>query len=382
MTTVEALDATALRAAFAEALKDAPPPAPHAVDVPSEVAHSAELLRWLFDSGWSRYGWPATVGGLGGPATLRGVVYDELAARGWHIPVHLYVLETVGPALLHFAPELSVALLPGALAGHEIWCQGFSEPEAGSDLASLRTRATATVDGFVLNGQKIWTSYGHLAERMVALVRTGSTESRHRGLTMMLVDLDAPGVVRRPIALASGRDELAEVFFDNVPVARNRVIGEVDGGWAVAMHLLQYERGMYAWMRMASTSSRLRELLDQLGAVDAVAAETLGRAYVALSALRARTASTLRRLSNGEVVGPETSVDKILLAAAEQAVLDAARELLSTSFLLGAAGSAGAAWRDEWWYTRAASVYGGAGEVQRTIVADRLLGLPKETSGH
>jgi alkylation response protein AidB-like acyl-CoA dehydrogenase len=233
-------------------------------------------------------------------------------------------------------------------------------------------------DELRVSGQKIWTSYGALAQRMVALVRTGDSDSRHRGLTMMLIDLDAPGVESRPIALVSGREELAEVFFEDTPVPTDRVIGDIDGGWAVAMHLLQFERGMYAWMRMAMTTQRLQALLRLVPAESSLAHETIGRVHLAVSALRARTGDTLRRLSAGETVGPETSVDKVLLAAAEQGVMDAALELLPAHFLYE---EGGAAWRDEWWYSRAASIYGGAGEIQRTIIADRLLGLPKENHG-
>jgi alkylation response protein AidB-like acyl-CoA dehydrogenase len=366
------------RAACTLALREAPRTTVHPATVANEVRDSAVLLSWLYEQGWSRYGWPESVGGLGGPATLRGEVYDELAAQGLSIPAHLYVLETVGPAVLHFAPELAAELLPAAMAGRELWCQGFSEPEAGSDLASLRTRATEHGDELRVSGQKIWTSYGALAQRMVALIRTGEADSRHRGLTMLLLDLDAPGVTARPIALASGREELAEVFFDDTPVPRSRVIGEINGGWAVAMHLLQFERGMYAWMRMAMTTQRLQALLRLVPADAPGAYETIGRAHLAVSALRARTGETLRRLSAGETVGPETSVDKVLLAAAEQGVMDAAHELLPTTFLYD---EAGVSWRDEWWYSRAASIYGGAGEIQRTIIADRLLGLPKEDRG-
>ncbi|BBZ27314.1 hypothetical protein MMAD_16090 [Mycolicibacterium madagascariense] len=261
--------------------------------------------------------------------------------------------------------------------------QGFSEPEAGSDLAALRTRAVADADGnFRVSGQKIWTSYGSRADEIMLLARTGTAESRHRGLTMMLVDLDQPGVERRPIALAAGREELAEIFFSDVPVDRDRVIGAVDGGWGVAMDLLQYERGNYAWMRMAATASHLQEMLQSanVSGADPLAAVAVGRAYLSLAALRARTSSTLRKLAAHEAVGSQTSVDKLLLSSAEQDVLDASLAVLDTQVLLGDEPH-DARWRDEWWYSRASSVYGGAREIQHSIIADRILGLPKEGSG-
>jgi alkylation response protein AidB-like acyl-CoA dehydrogenase len=353
-------------------------------DSDEQKAFSAQLLAWLYDGGWVRWGWPEEVGGFGGSATIRCQLYERLALRGYAIPDHLYVLEVCGPAVLTHAPKLAVELLPAALRGEQLWCQGFSEPEAGSDLAALRTRAVVGDDGtFVVNGQKIWTSHGARADKIVLLARTGTTESRHRGLTTMLVDLDRPGIERRPIAMAGGREELAEIFFTDVMVDRSRVIGEVDGGWSVAMDLLQYERGNYAWMRTAATANHLQEVLKSAAPGvedDPRAAVAIGRAYLSLAALRARTSSTLRRLSAGEVVGSDTSVDKLLLSAAEQDVLDAALAALDTTILLGD-DPHDARWRDEWWYSRASSVYGGAREIQHSIIADRVLSLPKERFG-
>jgi alkylation response protein AidB-like acyl-CoA dehydrogenase len=360
----------------------------HGGDVAAQMAHSAQLLNWLFDGGWVRHGWPEEVGGSGGPPVVRLQILERLTLRGYPIPEHLFALEVVGPAVVSHAPELAATFMPAALRGDELWCQGFSEPEAGSDLAALRTRAVVGDDGnFRVSGQKIWTSYGARADRMVALVRTGPADSRHRGLSMLLIDMDQPGVERRPIALASGREEVAEVFFTDVVVERNRLIGELDGGWGVAMDLLQYERGAYAWMRMATATSHLQQILDAAkgtaaGTVeteDPIAAQAIGRAYLSLAALRARTASTLKRLSAKENVGAQTSVDKLLLSTAEQEVMDSSLTLLNTELLLGDEPD-DARRRDDWWYSRAASIYGGAREIQHSIIADRILGLPKEST--
>jgi hypothetical protein len=359
----------------------------HGEDVDAQMTHSAQLLNWLFDGGWVRHGWPEDVGGLGGPPVVRLQILERLTLRGYPIPEHLFALEVVGPAVVSHAPALAATFMPAALRGDELWCQGFSEPEAGSDLAALRTRAVVRDDGDLLvSGQKIWTSYGARADRMVALVRTGPADSRHRGLSMMLIDMDQPGIERRPIALASGREEVAEVFFADVVVPRDRLIGELDGGWGVAMDLLQYERGAYAWMRMATATSHLQQVLDvakgsaaDIGDTDPIAAQAVGRAYLSLAALRARTASTLKRLSANEIVGAQTSVDKLLLSAAEQDVTDAALTLLNIELLLGDEPD-DARHRDDWWYSRAATIYGGAREIQHSIIADRILGLPKETT--
>ncbi|WP_459953129.1 acyl-CoA dehydrogenase family protein, partial [Mycobacterium avium] len=210
---------------------------------------------------------------------------------------------------------------PGYLSGAEWWGQSFSEPESGSDLASLRTRAVDDgAGGFVVNGQKIWTSQGPTATRLLALVRTGTPESRHRGLTMLMVDADAPGVTIRPIALASGRRELAEVFFFDVRVDRERVVGDVDGGWAVAMHLMQYERGMYGYAvlnKVLIELGRLREHMVTTGATDAQR-QRFAKVYVDSSAAQARTATTVRRLAAGEAVGADSSIDKLLFGRAEK----------------------------------------------------------------
>jgi alkylation response protein AidB-like acyl-CoA dehydrogenase len=347
-----------------------------------QLREHAELMSLLFDAGWSRYGWPTAVGGLGGGELHRGTMYDELWAAGLPVPEPTFAVETMVPPVVHFAPALAAEFVPLYLSGREWWSQGFSEPEAGSDLAALRCRAVRDGPGpdadFVINGQKTWTSQVVGSARMALLCRTGTPESRHRGLSMLFVDLDSPGVTVRPIALASGREELGEVFFDDVRVPCSRLLGEVDGGWAVAMYLLQFERGMYAWLRQGFLLQRLEHLAATAAARGPAEARRLGHAVTTVMALRARSAHTLRQLASGETIGPGSSGDKILLATAEQLVHDLARELTWPAFELSDdAGSS--QWRDDWWYSRAASIYGGSAEVQRGIVADHVLRLPKET---
>jgi acyl-CoA dehydrogenase len=347
------------------------------------LAHDATVMARLHADGWNRYGWPEAAGGLGGNEIHRAVYYEELGYAMLPIPAQHWTLETLGPALLKFAPALAAAYLPGYLSGAEWWGQSFSEPESGSDLATLRTRAVDDgAGGFVINGQKIWTSQGPTATRLLALVRTGTPESRHRGLTMIMVDADAPGVTVRPIALASGRRELAEVFFDGVRVDRERVVGEVDGGWAVAMHLMQYERGMYGYAvlnKVLIELSRLRQEMVSSGASDAQR-RRFARVYVDVAAAQARTATTVRRLAAGEAVGADSSIDKLLFGRAEKEVNDLILEIAREQMIAGT-GRGGATLdtaRAEWWYSRAATVMGGTAEVQRGIIADHILGLPKE----
>jgi alkylation response protein AidB-like acyl-CoA dehydrogenase len=351
-------------------------------DDPEEMRFTAGLMRVLYDAGLGRYGLPSAVGGLGGDVRHWAVLFDELARAGITPTGQHSLLVTLAYPLAKFAPRLAAAYLPEFLSGDGWWGQGFSESEAGSDLAALRCRARRDAGDYVISGHKIWTSHAETANRIFLLARTGTQESRHRGLSMILVDVSAPGVTVRPIRLASGRAELAECFFDDVRVPADRLIGAEGEGWAVAMYLLQYERAAWAWLRAAVLLQRLRALVGLLpdgaaagggGAGGAAVSEVIGTVYLDLLSLRAR--STVRRLAVGQTVGPEASADKLLLGACEQSVYDAARSLLGPRFLFG---DACRQWREEWWYSRTTTVYGGSAEVQRGIIADRVLKLPKE----
>jgi alkylation response protein AidB-like acyl-CoA dehydrogenase len=374
-----ARDLDAYRAAFREWLDEhesllAPQRTVHSHDFSEVTRRQRAFQVALFDDGWVRYGWPESIGGLGGDARHRGSLYDALVARGVPVPEAYYTLETLVPMLAVYAPALAREHLDALLRGDEAWCQGFSEPDAGSDLASLRTKATRDGDGWVINGHKIWTSQVSVAQRCVALVRTGTPESRHRGLSMFLVDLDAPGVTTRPIRALSGRDEFGEVFFDDVQVGDDRLIGDEGDGWGVAMYLLQWERGMYPWQRQAALLTVLdRVLADHAERVDP---GELADSYVAILPMRLSARNTIHRLVAGENPGPEVSVDKVLLARAEVLVHDLADAALLPAIELGDDGDA-QAWRHDYLFSRAAPIYGGSIEIQRTILADRVLGLPR-----
>ena len=344
-------------------------------DVAEEMAETGALLGELYASGFGRYGFPVAAGGLGGDVRHCAVLFDELSAAGLPATGQYSLLTTLGAPVVKFAPELAARYLPEFLAGKLWWGQCFSETEAGSDLAALRCRATPTAEGYRLSGHKIWTSHGATASRLVCLVRTGTQESRHRGLTMVMVDADAPGVTIRPISLASGRAELAECFFDDVLVTPDRLIGGDGEGWAVAMFLLQYERAVYAWQRASALMQRLRVLAHEVTSSER-ADQVIGSAYLDLIALRARSVETVRHLAAGHTVGPEASSDKLLLGAAEHSVMNAARTLLGPAFALNGNENV-SRWREEWWFSRTTTIYGGAAEVQRGILADRILNLPK-----
>jgi alkylation response protein AidB-like acyl-CoA dehydrogenase len=338
------------------------------------VAQMQRVKRVLFDAGWMRLGWPARAGGLGGSPLLRTELGAQLAARDVVDPGLFSLVEVLAPTLVDFAPpELAADVVPRLLAGEELWCQGFSEPSTGSDLGGLRCRAVLDGDRWIVNGQKVWTSLAQYSDRCVLLTRTGTDDARHRGITAFFVDMDTPGITVSPIEMINGEHEFAEVFFDDVVVPADRMLGERDGGWAVAMSILPYERSSCFWQRVAYLYRRLQRLVD-VAPDDDRTAEVVGRAFVQLHALRARSRATQHRLAAGDTLGAETSIDKILVSTTEQATYDAARRLLPTAVALDD-DAAAETWRSEYLYSRAATIYGGTIEVQRNIIARRLLDL-------
>jgi len=339
-----------------------------------QMAQLRKVMRLGYDAGFTRMGWPQRVGGLGGSTLLRAYLGEALTARCLVEPGIYSMPEVLAPTMIDYAPaELAAGMVPRLLRGDEIWCQGFSEPGTGSNLASLTCRATRADDGWLVNGQKVWTSLAQYAQRCVLLTRTGTPESAHRGITAFFIDMDTPGISVRPIETMHGSPEFCEVFYDDVFVPADRLLGEVDGGWSVAMDLLPYERSTALWHRAAYLQERLGRLVATapLGSLDPSA---LGETTQALWAFRARSRATQRRLAAGEELGPETSVDKVLLAGAEQAVFDLVAEGLGSEVVLGD-DPASERWRAEFLYSRAATIYGGSAEIQRNIIARRLLGL-------
>ena len=339
-----------------------------------EMAHLSLVKRRTFDAGWMRWGWPERVGGLGGSTLLRAYLGEALTVRDLVEPGIYSMTEVLAPTMIGYAsPELAATMVPRLLRGDETWCQGFSEPGTGSNLASLACRATRTGEGWRVTGQKVWTSLAQYAQRCVLLTRTGTPDSAHRGITALFVDMDAPRITVRPIETMHGAPEFCEVFFDDVAVPFDRTLGEEGQGWAVAMALLPFERSTSLWHRGAYLYRRMERLLGAVPA-DALTAAEVGEVFQQLFAFRARSLATQHRLDAGERLGAETSVDKILLATAEQAVYDLVADGLSPEVVLGD-DPAGSRWRSEFLYSRAATIYGGSAEIQRNIVARRLLDL-------
>ncbi len=343
-----------------------------APDLEAAVEHLRRLQRLLFDEGWSRLGWPEACGGLGGDPRFRAAMFDTLWEHDIVIPETFNTLEILAPVLLVYTPRLAYEHLVPLLRGDEAWAQAFSEPDAGSDLASLRTRMEPDGDGWRLTGQKIWSSYGHLSQRSVLLARSGGPG--HRGLSMVLIDLDQPGIEVRPIRAEDGEPHFSEIFLDGAYLPGDRVIGKPGQGWAIAMYMLQWERGAYAWIQQGRFHNRLLHMLET-GRADPGAAQAVGQAYAAISALRLHTRHTVERLAREETLGPEVSIDKLLLVDAELAVWDAVRHGMGPAFEI----DDDLHWlRSEFLYSRAAPIYGGSQEIQRTLVAQRVLGMPRE----
>jgi alkylation response protein AidB-like acyl-CoA dehydrogenase len=348
----------------------------------ADMAHLSHVKRLAYDAGWMRWGWPERVGGLGGPTLARAYLGEALTSRDLVEPGIYSMTEVLAPTVIDYAPPaLAAEVVPRLLRGDETWCQGFSEPGTGSNLAALTCRATRDPggDGWRVTGQKVWTSLAQYADRCVLLTRTGTPESAHRGITALFVDMDTPGITVRPIGAMHGREEFCEVFFDDVAVPLDRTLGCEGQGWSVAMDLLPYERSTSLWHRGAFLYRRLEGVLaatqpDAPDSPGALTATEVGEVFQQLYAFRARSRATQHRMAAGDRLGPETSVDKILLATAEQAVYDLAADGLAHAVLTGDDPS-GSRWRSEYLYSRAATIYGGSAEIQRNIVARRLLDL-------
>lgn len=331
----------------------------------------ARVSEALYDAGWMRYGWPVEVGGLGGPALLRAVVGEEVVGRRLAEPGPYSMLEVLAPTMIDYAPaELAAEMVPLLLSGREQWCQGFSEPGSGSDLASLTTRATLDGEDWIINGQKVWTSFAQFSKRCILLTRTAPG---HDGITAFFVDTDTPGMTIRPLHTMHGVDEFCEVYFDDVVVPSSRMLGQPGAGWRLAMDLLPYERSTCFWQRIAYLYSRFDELIADTNDIGEFDESALGAAYLSLHTLRCRSRATQHRLAAGARLGPDTSIDKVLLATAEQQLYDTVRDLLPGTVELD-----DTPWRSEYLYSRAATIYGGTAEVQRNIIARRLLDLGKE----
>jgi alkylation response protein AidB-like acyl-CoA dehydrogenase len=361
---------------------------PHALDERIEALRTWQAR--CYEAGYVGRAWPREFGGGGAPAAEQIVIDQELAAAGAPEFVNVVGLDVLGPSLLTFGDdEQRRRHIPPILSAQEIWCQGFSEPEAGSDLASLRTHAVEHDDHFVVSGQKTWVSWGQFAAWCGVLVRTEPDAPRHRGISMLMVDMRSPGLELRPMTQITGHAEFCELFLDDVVVPKANLLGQRGDGWKIALHTLGHERGTAALPRQV----KLRTWLDRAVAVaaerrldgealidDPEAQVALARALIGIEVLRHHAYRTVGEFLNGGAVGPDSSSVKLLMAEAEQRLAASVLEVLGPTLQHGDPGqqTEDAFWNETYLYSRAATIYGGTQQIQRDIIAGRVLGLPQE----
>jgi alkylation response protein AidB-like acyl-CoA dehydrogenase len=330
--------------------------------------------RALFDAGFFALSWPTAIGGQGLPTVYEVIVDDELAASG--APPRPSLGYLVKGILEHGSEDVQRRFLPGIVNGRERWCQGFSEPDAGSDLASLRTRAERDGDEYVITGHKVWTSYSDVADWCLVLARTDGDVPKHKGLSAFVVPMDQPGIEQRPLRMINGiTREFGEVSFAGARVPASDMVGAPGDGWRLAMTVVSHERepgelGYVARYRKV-VSQLAQQVRDEPARFGPEAVRDLGWAMVEAEMLRLHVCRRLSDSLDGISHGPEGSVDKLLMTNVEQAVGHAA---LAVG---GAAHDDGDnTWLKVYLYSRAQSVMGGTSQIQRNLVASRILELP------
>jgi alkylation response protein AidB-like acyl-CoA dehydrogenase len=330
----------------------------------------------LYDAGFFGLSWPVEIGGHGLPTTYDAILDDELAEAG--APPRPSLGYLVQGILEHGRDDIRRRFLPGIVNGRDRWCQGFSEPEAGSDLASLRTRAELDGDEYVIHGQKVWTSYSDDADWCLLLARTDGTVKPHKGISAFALTMDQAGVERRPLRMINGiTKEFGEVFFDGARVPAANMIGAPGDGWALAMTVVSHEREPGELGYVARYRKLVKELVAAVreapGAYGAAPRHDLAWAIVESKMLRLHVCRRLSDRLDGIEHGPEGSIDKLLMTEVEQAVGHAALSV-------GGAGhdAIDDSWLKVYLYSRAQSVMGGTSQIQRNLIARRILGLPEK----
>lgn len=341
-------------------------------------------------SGWAGLGWPVEYGGKAWPLTRQAIFHEEQARIGAPLGVNIVGHGILAPTLIHYASaDQKARFLPEILSNRKIWCQGYSEPTAGSDLASLKSRAVRNGDHYVLNGHKIWTSFAHIADYCFVLARTDATAARHRGISFLLVDMKSPGVRVEQIRQMTGEADFCEVFFEDVKVPLDALVGEENGGWRLAMAAASFERGTYFIPRQV-------RFAQELVALKQLAANTLRQGRPALESphlrrelarlavdshiLKLKSYRALTNAQRGGPPGPEGSSTKLHWSESHQKLLNLAVEVLGERALAGpkAIGDPRAsAWVRDYLWSRAETILAGTSEVQRNIIAEQVLGLPK-----
>jgi alkylation response protein AidB-like acyl-CoA dehydrogenase len=364
------------------------PPAwgtPDWVDPPDRVAFLKEWSRRLSDGGYVGISWPEEYGGRGLPITFQAITYEELAKADVPEHIGLIGIGMAGPTIIARGTEQQKqTYLRPILTGEEVWCQGFSEPASGSDLASLQTRAERDGDGWVITGQKVWSSYAHVADRCILLARTDPQAPRHRGITYFLVDMHADGVEVRPLRQITGDSEFNEIFLDGVRVPDQDRVGDVNDGWGVAITTLLHERAGAGFILAGLLETRFRQVVDLARRTpsdggtaiqDPVIRDRLARLFADVQALRFTNHRALSAMRHGGVPGAEGSISKLHWSETNQRLTSLALDVLGPEAALGPGGRA--TWQYSQLRSRGNTIEAGTSEILRNIVAERVLGLPR-----
>ena len=368
------------------------PPRPSPNDWPGRRAYDTHWQRLLFDAGYAGVDWPVEGGGRGSSPVEQLIFKEELErAHAPYVGVNFVGLLHAGPTVIaEGTPEQRQRYLPPILRGDEVWCQGFSEPDAGSDLASLRTRATRDGDQYVVTGSKIWTSHAEVADYCELLVRTGPEDSRHRGITWLILPMDTPGVEIRPLTTIAGSTEFAELFLDEVRIPVANRVGDENDGWRVTMVTLSFERG-------TAFVGDLLEAIELLAGTVAVARRTgawddpgvrrqAGHLRAELDALWALTKRNVSQAARTGVPGIGGTVFKLAYTEARQRLGEFSLSLLGRAGLAaddvdgldGLGGLPTETMVEDWLRGISLTIAAGTSQIQRNIVGERILGLPKE----
>ncbi|RDI73718.1 Acyl-CoA dehydrogenase [Gaiella occulta] len=340
-----------------------------------------EWSRALYEAGYAGLTWPKEYGGGGCPYSYQAIFLEEMARA--EAPHHLGVigLGMAGPTIIAHGSEAQKARhLSRILSADEIWCQGFSEPGAGSDLSAVRTSARLEADRFVVDGQKVWSSFAHIADWCLLLTRSDPGSERHAGLTYLIVDMRSPGVEVRPLRQMTGEAEFNEIFFSAVEVPVENVLGEVGGGWQVAMTTLLHERGTLGFALTAALEVAVRKLIElaQDRGATATQRDAIAREWIELQGLRFTAYRSLSALMKTGVPGPEGSILKLQWSEANQRLGKLALELLAQDAqLLADNAPYGGYWQHHQLRSRGNTIEAGTSEILRNIVAERVLGLPR-----
>ena len=370
--------------------EDWDPAASHDEDSRQRFEYLRAWQKKMYDAGWVGIHWPKEYAGRGATLIEQTIFIEEMARAAAPPLINVLGLSLLGPTLIAYGNEAQKRrFLANILSADEIWCQGYSEPNAGSDLASLRSEAVRENDHFIVNGQKTWTSFGHFADWCFAVVRTNPDVPKHKGLTYLLIDMHSPGISVRPLRQMTGDSEFNEVSFQNVRVPVENVVGKIDGGWDIAIATLMFERGtlgaslQITFKRQIERLIELSRRIDRNGrpaSEDPIIRQKLAQIYTEIEIFRLNQMRTLTRMNKSGVPGPEGSIQKIFWSEMNQRMQQVAMEMLGPYGQLTRASEYAidhGQWAHAYLRARGNTIEAGTSEIQRNIIGHFVLGLPK-----